>query len=229
MESLPSALVEQPSPGLSVPEAMRSLPELIEQAREASGAEHSARALRLNRHLEALASGGGSREVADVLLRLLESGQLEELEEKGGRTCRAVAVETLLRLGFPYALEVRPEDLEHLRQRGSPRRRRRVVPTALAAGSLGAGLVGEWWMLPHGFDTSSAALPLVTVMGLQLLALMAAVLGAERSDARRAGLWVLALLSALQVLLGVLGFSPALLVGGGAGLLAWLLLWLPRR
>lgn len=229
LDSLPSGFVEAPPPRLlSVQAVVRELPELLERAQEATGSERSTRALQLNRHLEALASEGGSREVADVLLRLLEGGQLEGLKERRGRTCRSVAVETLLRLGFPYALEVRPEDLEHLRQQVPRHKRQRISPEVGSAIILGLSLPGQWLTFPPDFLSGSTAAPVIAMMGLQLLALLAALLGGERSDARRAGLWVLALVSLLQLFTGLLGFFPGLL-GGFAGLLAWLLLWLPRR
>lgn len=202
----------------------------VQEAREARGPEREAAVLRLHERLEALGAGGGSREVADQLLHLLESGELEGLESADGRTSRSVAVEALLELGFPYALEVRPEDLEHLRQSGRAGGTRSPLLQALAALSLGGGFVGEWWALPpdalKGMD--SPGMWLVTLMGLSLLALVTALSGPERSDSRRTGLMALAVLSIVQLSLGVFGNYHGL--GSGlAGLLAWLLLMLPRR
>ncbi|MGZ3460638.1 MAG: hypothetical protein ACXU86_19290, partial [Archangium sp.] len=179
---------------------------------------------------EALASGGGSREVADLLLQLLEGGRLEGLEEAEGRTCRGVAVEALTRLGFPYALEVRPEDLEHLRQQARRHEGSRVGPRAVAAGVLGAGLVGQWLELPPELHSgeSGPGLPAVLLMGLALMGLVTALLGPERSDSRRAGMVGLLVLSLVQLYLGLSGGYYGAL-SGGAGLLAWLLLMLPRR
>ena len=228
METLPTRLEEPPPRVLSAQDAARELPGLIEQAREASGEERSARVHRVNGHLAALATPEGSREAADVLLRLLEDGSLEGLEGPRGRTCRAVAVETLLRLGFPYALEVRPEDLEHLRSQGSKRQRRHIPLRPLAMGVVSAGLVGEWMAFMPWLHQGAHELPTVAFMGLRLLAAMAAAFKPDRSAIRFTGLWVLGLLSVFQVYLGLLGIVP-MLIGGGAGLVAWLLLLLARR
>jgi len=58
---------------------------------------------------------GTARATADRLQQLLSSGALTTLAGSDGRTARAVAVERLLALGYPYALEVAPEDLAHWR------------------------------------------------------------------------------------------------------------------
>jgi hypothetical protein len=201
----------------------------VEEARgEASAADRAALAERINRRLDALAAGGGSREVADVLERLLEDGQLAGLVEAEGRSCRAAATEALTRLGFPFALEVRPEDLAHLR--GEDEGGRGFRWEALAAGGvLGAGILGQWLLvLQQGPVDVGALLPLILLMGLSLLALVPGVLGPERSASQRAGLVVLALLAIIQLFSSVLAGYPGA-VSGLAGLLACLLLWLPRR
>jgi hypothetical protein len=209
---------------------MRAVPRLLEEARAAAGAERAALALHLNRELEALGAEGGSREVADLLLQLLESGRLEGLEDAEGRTCRGVAVETLVGLGYPYALEVRPEDLEYLRTQARPTRPGLLSKGALAAGVLGAGFVGEWTMLPPELANgkSGLGLPLFFLMGLALTGLVTALWGKEGSDARRAGLLGLLVLSLVQLYLGAFGGYYGTL-SGLAGVLAWLLLLLPRR
>lgn len=216
-------------PALTARDALRLLPGLVEEARQAPAADREAAARGLNAHLEALASGGASREGADLLLQLLEGGQLAGLGEGRGRTCRSVAVEALLSLGFPYALEVRPEDLEHLRaSRGD--RPRHLLPGIAASTALGAGFITQWLLLPGEFasDEGGLSLPLVLLMGLSLLGLMTALLGPERSNSQRAGLLVLALLSLLQIILSVFGGYHGA-VSGAAGLVACLLLLLPRR
>ncbi|MFY0525273.1 hypothetical protein ACN28I_19715 [Archangium gephyra] len=201
---------------------------LVEEARvAASDAERARVAGELNQQLDALAAGGGSREVADLLHQLLESGRLAGLADAGGRSCRAAATEALTRLGFPYALEVRPEDLAFLRgqdeAQGFP-----WVPTAAGA-LLVAGIVAEWaGPLLQGVSREGPLVPLVLLMGLSLMALVPGVLGPERSASQRAGLLGLLVLSLLQLYLGVFGGYYGTL-SGGAGLLAWLLLMLPRR
>ena len=58
---------------------------------------------------------GSPRATADALLKVLASEDLAILRAADGTSARAVAVERLLALGYPYALEVSPEDLAHWR------------------------------------------------------------------------------------------------------------------
>jgi hypothetical protein len=67
-----------------------------------------------------LVEGESPRERADQLLRLLRDEGLGELHGKDGREVRPAALDALLALGYPYALEVPPEVLERMR-RFSPR------------------------------------------------------------------------------------------------------------
>jgi hypothetical protein len=203
----------------------------LEEARVATTeAERAGRAARINQQLDALEAGGSGRQVADLLHELLESGQLAGLEDAEGRTCRAAATEALLRLGYPFALEVRPEDLEHLR--GLDKDGRRFPWASVAAGgTMAAGLLGQWAALPRELFTEengALLLPLTLLMGLSVMGLVPALLGAERSDTRRAGLLGLLVLALVQLYLGAFGGYYGTL-SGAAGLLAWLLLWLPRR
>jgi hypothetical protein len=171
----------------------------IQEARAASSeAERAVLAARLNQQLDTLEAGAAGRQVADLLHGLLESDQLAGLEDVEGRTCRAAATEALLRLGFPFALEVRPEDL------------------------------AQWLALTDAPTKDGPLLPLVLLLGLSLMALVPAVLGPERSNSQRAGLLGLLILALIQLYLGVFGGYYGTL-SGAAGLLAWLLLWLPRR
>ncbi|HEX5747592.1 MAG TPA: hypothetical protein VFZ09_15200 [Archangium sp.] len=201
---------------------------LVQDARMAARDADRARvAGALNQQLDALAAGGGSREVADLLEQLLESGQLAGLEDPGGRTCRAAATEALTRLGFPYALEVRPEDLAFLRGQDGASREFPWMSTAAGA-LLVAGIAAQWLLQPPPLEQGGLGLPLVLLMGLSLLTLVPALLGPERSASQRAGLLGLLALSLVQLYLGVFGGYYGAL-SGGAGLLAWLLLMLPRR
>lgn len=93
---------------------------LAQQARRAEGPERQRLAADLNQLLAELTAEGGGRPEADAFHRLLEGGNLNGLVDADGRSCRATAVESLLALGFPYALEVRPEDLEHLKNAAAP-------------------------------------------------------------------------------------------------------------
>jgi hypothetical protein len=204
----------------------------VQEARAAtSEAERSSLAERINHQLDTLEVGGEGRRVADLLHQFLESGQLAGLEDASGRTCRAAATEALLRLGFPFALEVRPEDLEHLRTLDPSAPSRFPWAPWGAAGALGAGTVTEWLLTQSAspsLPSEEPLLPLVLLMGLSLLSLVPALLGPERSDARRAGLLGLLVLALVQLFLGVSGGYYGTF-SGGAALLAWLLLVLPRR
>lgn len=213
----------------SEPEARLAVLPLVEEVRRATTeAGRAALAAKLNARLDALAAEGGSREVADLLEQLLESGQLEGLADAEGRSCRAAATEALTRLGFPFALEVRPEDLAHLRGQDGDSAGFRWAPWA-AGGVLGAGFIAQWvLLLEQGGSQAGAQPPLSLLMGLALMALLPGVLGPERSLSRRAGLLVLVVASLLQVFLSVFGGYHGA-VSGLAGLLAWLLLMLPRR
>jgi hypothetical protein len=201
----------------------------VQEARAASTeAERAVAAGRLNQQFDTLEAGSGGRQVADLLHELLEGGQLAGLEDTTGRTCRAAATEALLRLGYPFALEVRPEDLEHLRGRDGEQ----GFPWAsvAAGGVLGTGILAQLLTLPDELisNESGQLLPLIVLMGLSLLSLMPGLLAPERSDAKRAGLLGLLLLALVQLYLGFFGGYYGTL-SGGAGLLAWLLLLLPRR
>jgi hypothetical protein len=199
----------------------------VQEARAASSeAERAVLAARINQHLDTLEAGAAGRQVADLLHGLLESDQLAGLEDAEGRTCRAAATEALLRLGFPFALEVRPEDLEHLR--GGQGTEGLSWASWAATGTLGAGIVAQWLLLTGVPVEEEPVLPLVLLMGLSLMALVPGVLGPERSNSQRAGLLGLLILALIQLYLGVFGGYYGTL-SGAAGLLAWLLLWLPRR
>jgi hypothetical protein len=52
---------------------------------------------------------------AHALNELLDDTRLGWLRDEGGRSLRALAVAALLRLGYPWALKVTPEDLELMR------------------------------------------------------------------------------------------------------------------
>lgn len=96
--------------------------------------------------LEQLAAGpdGGD---ARALIEGLEQGWFNELIDERGRPLRALAVEALLRLGYPWALQIVPGDLDWYRaQARSAAPSRRLLWATLAA--LLSGLAGAgWWAL----------------------------------------------------------------------------------
>ncbi|WP_204494380.1 hypothetical protein [Archangium primigenium] len=217
---LPSAVLEE-----------EALARLVTEAREASGEARQALLLPLVSRLESLGAGGGSRENADVLLRLLEGDLLRNLEARGGRPLRSLAVEALLRMGYPYALEVRPEDLAFLRDEQAPTFNVPLIARSGAVGALALGFFFQWGAVPtihsHSFDAGIDP-PLALAMGLSALSLVAGLLGPPRSLTRQVGLGLLVVLGVLQLWMGSRsGYHGQ--VSGAAGLLAWLLLVLARR
>ena len=81
------------------------------------------------------------RERANVLLSLLDAGsRAGDLTGANGHTVRASAVEALLELGYPYALEVPPEVLEQVREEQQSRKFNADTSTTVGVTVL-AGLV----------------------------------------------------------------------------------------
>ncbi|MGV3623348.1 MAG: hypothetical protein ACO1OB_21190 [Archangium sp.] len=88
----------------------------------------------------ALASMPPTQRNADALVQLLETPALEALETRDGQSVKELAVEALLRLGYPHALRVHPDQLDWVRalQKGRFRTKwLRVVAAVLAVGNLG--------------------------------------------------------------------------------------------
>jgi hypothetical protein len=95
----------------SLPEGLPSLSVLIDLVRSPGVAAVEIDALLSHLDLP-LAPQQSPREHADTLLSLIEDDDLGGLTGSDGRTVRAAAIQALLALGYPYALEVPPEALE---------------------------------------------------------------------------------------------------------------------
>jgi len=65
---------------------------------------------RLHQALEKLAPESGA-----TLVKLLDDHAFDGMRTADGTDTRRLAVETLLRLGYPWALQIQPEELEWLR------------------------------------------------------------------------------------------------------------------
>ena len=130
-------------------------------------------------------------------------------------------------MGFPYALEVRPEDLERIKPREQqPRGRKR--DRDLKGGAAGVLVGGAITELVLNLVRERPATGLLTVeVGLALLATVALLLSGPRTPLRHMGLAVLLVVSVLSISLGLLG-GYAGLVSGLAGLVATLLFALHR-
>lgn len=113
----PDEATEPPArPGTASGVDMAWLRSTVIKAGKTAGQERRSLGDQINEAFQRLAQSGGSRQVADFLLKQLEAGGLKDLSDSEGRSCRGRAVEALLAMGYPYALEVAPEDLEQLRE-----------------------------------------------------------------------------------------------------------------
>lgn len=87
---------------------------------------------------------------AEAVVTLLESGAFDDLEARDGRVTREVAVEALMALGFPHALQLHPDQLDWLR--GLQRSRRRTVYWRWFAAALAVADIAFWvylWNPPY--------------------------------------------------------------------------------
>jgi len=202
-----------PAPVAPGGDALTQAKDLIAQvAEEELGAPRQALALRINGALAGLAAGTPSEGNAAFILDLLEKGSLGELVDSQGRSCRSTAVRALFQMGYPHALEVSPEDLDHLRFE------ERVVPRLkLLAGVLaylGVAASGVAWAGEFGLS----GLP---SLGLKVGALvLAGLVGLGALGRRRLGVGVfvgVAVASAASLVLGLDGLWA--LVGSGGALL----------
>jgi hypothetical protein len=211
-DAVPGA--KTPPPGTPLPVLL-----LVDQAHDAPPEEQQELARRINRLLDQMVLEGGSRHVADWFHHLIESGRLEGLEDAAGHSCHETAIKGLLAMGFPYALEVRPEDLQRVRPKEErPTWKRFLTPlaTSVAVGGVLAQLAVHL-LGPFRFSRL-----LTFEVGVSLLALVAVLVGKPRTPLRQMGLAVLVVVSILSIFLGTLGVYAGL-VSGLAGLVAALL------
>jgi hypothetical protein len=116
--------------------AASRLGRLLDELHAATPEDRPALVTRLGQALAALPrSDAGAR----LLLQALASGRLAELVDTEGRLAAGEAVRALLRLGYPWALELEPEDLAAFR--AEERRRAPARPWVVLAlvGLLAAG------------------------------------------------------------------------------------------
>src|SRR4051812_33035558 len=151
---------------------------LLQRADNASGDARRTATTELNAALGQM-SRFASRPVADLLLRWLDQGALSDLQDAEGLTARAAATAALLSMGYPYALEISPDDLDHLRSR-----------TAAVRGPGGA--VGALMMVvvTAGISivqlaTDPEAHGLVSASGLLLVMLASSVVAVASARASR--------------------------------------------
>lgn len=93
---------------------------------------------------EALTRLTPTEENGKVLSRLLDDGAFHDLVGDDGSLTRELAVETLLRLGFPYALQIHPDELAWYRNLHFVRRRNKWLALLMI---LGVGAIAETLLL----------------------------------------------------------------------------------
>ena len=88
--------------------------EVLQRARNSESDERVRLAGKLNALLRAPPTAA-REEWAQFLLEKLDDEAFHDLYDGDGVSCRAMAVEALLALGFPFALHLDPDDLDYLR------------------------------------------------------------------------------------------------------------------
>lgn len=122
----------------SLEEAHLAVPlaEMVARARSASGEAGEVAIQAVNQALRTLLPTEANGE---ALLRMLDEGTLTDLRAADGTSARILGVEALLRLGYPWAVRIHPEELQWYRETLAAQRRRRILVVlsalAVAAGS----------------------------------------------------------------------------------------------
>lgn len=181
----------------------------VVRARKAAGQARRQLGDDINAAFRRLGQSGGSRAVADFLLKQLEDKTLHDLVDSEGRSCRAVAVEALLAMGYPYALELAPEDLEHLRQDGSAGPLGVFGSAGLLLAALGGG-VEATQVLSHGGRWNAAEwMGTLVHVGVILLTALLSALGKQGPNGRQLALTLLVVAGFAGVPLYLMGVTPA--------------------
>lgn len=113
-----------------------SLAELIQRARNAHGEERAWLGSLVNKALASLPAAPDKDKQAQVLVAMLDDEALHDLEDDKKVPCRAVAVEALLTIGYPWALQLDPDDVQFLREHPA------IAKTSLPLGQVFTGLAG---------------------------------------------------------------------------------------
>lgn len=216
------------------------LRQVLEEVR-APGANRADVDLLLRRLSGPLMDGESPRERADVLLEVLTDSRLRDVSGGDGRPVRAAAMQALLGLGYPYALEVPPDVLSEFSPTDHsphfPEGRGFLVGILLI---LGVALAQNVFLLDE-FERPDRGIVLLIVLllsaGSTLLPLLCALVGAVWNFRilNRVGVGLLLLVGMGWLLISVAalanGFSLAAFVvlcfcaahlGGGVGL------WYPK-
>jgi hypothetical protein len=218
--SLPSVEVEEAAPSgtvgerLAPPGDLPPLDSLVQEVRAPGAGRAEVNAL-LEGLSQPLAPEHSPRERADLLLSLIGDELIASYTGSDGRTVRGAAIQALIALGYPYALEVPPEALE-----ARAREERGVGPGILSTGMGKSGLglvvlaavvqaaasiyVGD---LIHEKTFTAGALGIV--FATTLLPALIAIGGqsAGSSGLKKTGIVWLKLVSCLWAGIGVLSIS----------------------
>jgi hypothetical protein len=199
-QTSPLAVLQETKPS----EKAVTLIELVQRARNSAGQEQVWLATLVNQRLKKIAALPEPETVTAWLLEQLEEEGLSGLTDKRGWPVRAAVVEAIIEFGYPFALELRPEDVEFLTEE-KKKRPTRLWPLTIASGlgltaSVALGLLGVASTRTTGVDVVTAGLTATGFLGL--------LLTHPRGGARRA----------LEVggLLGSVLLGGSALVGGTA-------------
>jgi hypothetical protein len=209
----PTKQAQAPLEGEAAPgSGEAALQKALHELASAPDADQPELAGRLNAALRTLPHIEGPLAAAGWLTRALETGSLGEWVDVQGGSCRATAVQVLLSLGYPYALEVSPEDLEFLRSSAA-----KPAPAGFMA-ALRPYLLYPFIAVEVSFsgsDRSQLFAWLPPVMLLHVLATVGSLHGVARtqpgSAARTGWLWLLTLSGGFGLGLSLGGILPAAL------------------
>ncbi|OJT17195.1 hypothetical protein BO221_46590 [Archangium sp. Cb G35] len=190
---------------------------LLEEVRSPGAARAEVDAL-LSGLARPLGPGESARERADLLHEILGDEQVRDYTGSGGRKVEHVAVLQLVELGFPYALEVPPEQYAQARAAAGHRETKSWKGMHRGMGLAATTFVGALEALPMVFlaldgKPTEVAFALVWILGVALTSFVPAALANTELVERRD--WLRTLLK-LAVMLPALPFlaSAALLVVG---------------
>jgi hypothetical protein len=199
--------------------------------------EQQASAESINDVLIAMRAPGNDAEEAALLLKELDLKSFTGLTDSRGRNCRKEAVETLMHIGFPHALQITPHDFEYARTyvqtAGASPTSGRYVFAANALAYVLAGLgqianVATLWGAPQASKRLAFGAAAVTVVGL--LHTVAATDPEEGKKLSPTGATAITLVATVMV--GIYGSTEHLgALPGALGALAGLgvLGWFARR
>lgn len=147
-----------------------TLIELVQRARNSEGQEQLWLATLVNQRLKKVKALPDPEQLVTFLLERLDDDSFAGLRDKKGWPCRAAAVEAVIEMGYPHALQLRPKDVEYLAQEKLARPTR-LWPLTIAAGlgltgSVALGLLGLVSTRAGGVDVVSAGIAATGFVGL---------------------------------------------------------------